>query len=577
MQSIGKIIIVLLMLQVQLSYAVPATPAAPRASLPGLYIDLNWQPVTGASYYLVEPYRGGTPTGQVQVGQTTLYQMNVVPGQIYQFLLKACDSSGCSAYSAASNVVTVPQVPARPAAPLATLPGLYLDLSWNKVANASYYLIEPYENTRPTGQINVGNVSLYQRNVTIGHNYQFLLKACNTSGCSAYSPASNVATVPQVPVAPAAPVAVLNNTTLNLNWDHVAAASFYLVEPYQNGNATGQLNVGYTRLYQRAVTDGNSYQFLLKACNSSGCSAYSAASNLLSVPQIPAKPAAPLAKLNGSMIDVSWQAVSQSRYYKVEPYEGGVATGEVTTANVTSYRHPTRVGRKYQFLLKACNNAGCSPYSPASAVVLAPPITAIPAIPATPKISATGTQLQLSWGQISEATSYQLELFENNVSLGVQNAGDQIAVQRSGQSGKNYKFYVKACNSLGCSAFSPLSNSLVVGSTSYLVSTNVQGSGSVVPVQAQVEAGKTAVFMLNSAAGATLQSVTGCGGTLTGQQYTTAVVTANCTVSIVFGVAAQNTVVYLHTDVLGSVIAETQADGTVKTTDYKPFGDSKEQ
>lgn len=35
-------------------------------------------------------------------------------------------------------------------------------------------------------------------------------------------------------------------------------------------------------------------------------------------------------------------------------------------------------------------------------------------------------------------------------------------------------------------------------------------------------------------------------------------------------------VTYLHTDVLGSVIAETDESGTVKkTTDYKPFGESK--
>lgn len=36
-------------------------------------------------------------------------------------------------------------------------------------------------------------------------------------------------------------------------------------------------------------------------------------------------------------------------------------------------------------------------------------------------------------------------------------------------------------------------------------------------------------------------------------------------------------VTYVHTDVLGSVIAETNASGVViKTTDYKPFGESKD-
>jgi hypothetical protein len=188
-----------------------------------------------------------------------------------------------------------------------------------------------------------------------------------------------------------------------------------------------------------------------------------------------------------------------------------------------------------------------------------------------------GDQLQLSWGRLNEATSYQVELFENSISLGIQNLGDVAAFQRSGQPGKNYKFYVKACNSLGCSAFSPFSNNVVLGNPSYLVSTHVQGTGSVEPTQAQVEAGKTTMFMLKPAVGAILQSVTGCSGTLSGQQYTTAEVTANCTIAIVFGAIPPDTVIYLHTDLLGSVIAETNAEGAVKTQDYKPFGESKEQ
>jgi len=38
---------------------------------------------------------------------------------------------------------------------------------------------------------------------------------------------------------------------------------------------------------------------------------------------------------------------------------------------------------------------------------------------------------------------------------------------------------------------------------------------------------------------------------------------------------ALTNVTYVHTDVLGSVVAESNASGTVtKTTDYKPFGES---
>lgn len=50
-------------------------------------------------------------------------------------------------------------------------------------------------------------------------------------------------------------------------------------------------------------------------------------------------------------------------------------------------------------------------------------------------------------------------------------------------------------------------------------------------------------------------------------------ITANTDGSVYAG----KKVTYLHTDVLGSVIAETDESGAVKkTTDYKPFGESKD-
>lgn len=570
------LLLLLLLLSIHLQ-AAPATPTAPRASLPGLYIDLTWSQVAGASYYLVEPYRGGLPTGQVNVGKTTLYQLNVVPGQQYQFLVKACDATGCSAYSPASNLVNVPVVPAKPAAPLLSLPGLYLDLTWSPVTAASYYLVEPYINTLPTGQLNVGNTTLYQRNVTLGYSYQFLIKACNTSGCSAYSTASNVVTVPQVPATPQAPVATLKESYLDLSWSAIALASYYLVEPYQNGTATGQQKVGNITTYRHNVTAGNSYQFLIKACNSSGCSAYSPASNIISVTSPPARPTVPQVKLLGTEIELSWLAVTTSSYYKALPYENGVATAEVVLGNVTSYRHATQPGRNYHFLLKACNTAGCSVASPASATITAPAGITVPGIPTTLSLSAAAVELQLSWLQVDAATSYQFELFENDISLGTQNAGDTHQVKRSGSVGKSYRFRVKACNSAGCSAFSIFSNSIVLNSSNYVASTRLIGDGTITPSEATVAAGQKAVFTLTAASGRTLLSVSGCNGTRSAGQYTTAAMYNDCQVIAEFSSANQDKVIYLHTDLTGSVVAESYQDATLKTTDYKPFGESKDQ
>jgi uncharacterized repeat protein (TIGR01451 family) len=68
----------------------------------------------------------------------------------------------------------------------------------------------------------------------------------------------------------------------------------------------------------------------------------------------------------------------------------------------------------------------------------------------------------------------------------------------------------------------------------YTVSTAVVGSGTVSPGSASVLHGETASFLATPGAGYRLQGVSGCGGELEGGTFTTAAVTANCTVTATF-------------------------------------------
>ncbi len=68
----------------------------------------------------------------------------------------------------------------------------------------------------------------------------------------------------------------------------------------------------------------------------------------------------------------------------------------------------------------------------------------------------------------------------------------------------------------------------------YTVSTSVIGGGSISPTGATMDHGDTAVFSVTANSGYLVQSVTGCGGVLAGTVYTTAAVTADCTVSATF-------------------------------------------
>jgi Leucine-rich repeat (LRR) protein len=70
--------------------------------------------------------------------------------------------------------------------------------------------------------------------------------------------------------------------------------------------------------------------------------------------------------------------------------------------------------------------------------------------------------------------------------------------------------------------------------TQFLVSTQAGVNGTVSPVNAKVNAGQSVSFTITPAAEHQIGTVSGCDGRLNGQTYTTAAITANCTVSATF-------------------------------------------
>ncbi len=105
------------------------------------------------------------------------------------------------------------------------------------------------------------------------------------------------------------------------------------------------------------------------------------------------------------------------------------------------------------------------------------------------------------------------------------------------------------------------------------VSTTSSFGGALSPGSAMVPGGGFTSFQLNPKPGYKIQKISGCGGTLSGNTYTTGFINSPCTITPVY--LAGEKLVYLHTDVLGSAVVETDTSGNViKRTEYKPFGES---
>lgn len=72
------------------------------------------------------------------------------------------------------------------------------------------------------------------------------------------------------------------------------------------------------------------------------------------------------------------------------------------------------------------------------------------------------------------------------------------------------------------------------GSTSFMVSATAGSGGSISPQSRSVAAGQTASFTVSAQSNYQIDSVTGCGGTLTGSTYTTAAIHGACSITASF-------------------------------------------
>src|SRR5215831_17837602 len=67
--------------------------------------------------------------------------------------------------------------------------------------------------------------------------------------------------------------------------------------------------------------------------------------------------------------------------------------------------------------------------------------------------------------------------------------------------------------------------------TTYQVTATAGTGGSISPSSAMVNAGATTTLTVTASSGYAVSSVTGCGGTLSGNTYTTGMINASCTVT----------------------------------------------
>ena len=343
--------------------------------------------------------------------------------------------------------------------------------SWNAVPGATSYDYVVYtggtcSSTRSSGS--TSNTTLTVTGLSSSTTYSLKVRACNSSGCSAWSscvPGTTTVGIPAIPTN--LRVTDYTSSSITWSWDAVPGATSYYYGVYTGSTcstAKGSGSSGSNTYHlETGLSSGTSYSFRVLAKNSAGDSAWSSCVPGTTSGGIPATPPNVwILNITSSSITWSWNAVSGATSYSYVVYNGGTCSSSRSsgsTSNTTITTTGLSSNTTYSFRVKACNSAGCSDLTSCVAG------TTIPATPPNLRVTnTTSSSITWSWDAVSGAASYNFYVYNGGTCSTSRSSGStsNTTITITGLSSSTaYSFKVKACNSGGCSDLS----SCVAGTT----------------------------------------------------------------------------------------------------------------
>lgn len=612
--------------------AVPAGPVvtAPSNNATGSF-RITWAAPSGAASYVLEEKRDSAGWGEIYAGPDLLFDANLRGNGVYQYRAKACNASGCGLFGPSVTTHVAGVVPPLPPAMLAATPTQSLtgtfELRWPESAAATSYRV--YENPNNAGwsttPLHDGTArSLRITGRTFG-SYRYRVVACG-AGCGGPSPERQVfVTAPTQPVPLPPTLTVPSTSTTGLfivGWTASAGAhSYQLQEIGPDAWTWGGTYSGPARTWSLSRPSGI-YLFHVRACNLSGeCGDYGAEQSIrVSVTGDFAAPEpltiTPESSTDGSAT-VRWALIGAATRYELEWNPNATGWTPRYSGPLLVRNEAGLANGEYKFRARACDSSRCGVWTAEKLLAVSRPGQAPPPVEtlsAAPADSVDGNYT-ISWTPSVGATHYELD---EKLRVGT-SGGEWIylgptyaATSRSfSQRGNGtYDYRIRACKSGAtppCSGYGtaaatvrvvrpggieapasivglngctevgggqtvtvPLAWPAVVGATRYEVRENndMNSNASIIP-----SAG-TYLPLLRGRGNNTeinyYHAVRACNAAMCSEWRGTAIA---CLVSPGTPRSVTSRVRYLHTDALGSPVAETDESGAVlKRTYHESYG-----
>ena len=256
-------------------YTVPGVPGGLTATPSWDSVAVSWSPVSGATGYEVQV----GPVTQSTTG-TSATVKGLKPSTDYSCSVCAKNSGGTGASSTSKYVRTKIAPPATPTNVRATATHDSATVSWNSSGGA-----QDYDVLLGGTRYSVKGTSRTITGLKANTNYSYQVRANNSSGSSAYSPAATIRTPAGPPAVPTNIRASATTDTVTISWNSVSGATGYDIML----GGTIYSATGTSRVIGD-LTPNTSYNYRVRSKNANGKSAYSDAATvrtLLAPPNTP--------------------------------------------------------------------------------------------------------------------------------------------------------------------------------------------------------------------------------------------------------------------------------------------------
>ncbi|MBD3654289.1 SpvB/TcaC N-terminal domain-containing protein [Kangiella sp.] len=460
---------------------IPSAPTAPtiNSSTNNGSITLSWTKPSGTvSFYRIQKRlgSGAWEWANSNVATTTTSISGLTEGS-WTFRVQACNEFtwSCSVFSEVSNTTSTylkPVTPAAPALSSSTSSTGSLMVSWVKPSGTvTYYNLQQRMDAGSwsTVRTNYASTSVNISGLTDG-DWDFRVQACNNYSwaCSSYSTDSSNITV-TLPPSPPSSISVSGAVSLQsgvyedfdgmhvISWGESTGSSItYELEerlkPYSEASyglwAVAYNSTGRSKSF--ADRDDGDWEYRVRACNSSGCSAYlelNGRVKVLKPPYSPTNVNVPSTDDDGAYT-LSWSngggIVERYEFVESPDYSPAVSVGTATSKVISGKGDGT-----WDYKVLACNSSGCSHYGFSNSVTVSHPTPSAPAsITVPPQTAETSYQITWEASTSSSLDNYQVsqqhELNGWSAWTNVSGTSYQVTVDKSG----DWTHRVRACNKL---------------------------------------------------------------------------------------------------------------------------------